>query len=108
MLNPDLYSLLPMVLNAFARFVLFSTKSWLWKRREDACVDLFVISWNIPTSVFRTYDDFTSQCGGSCLLPVEITEWQGLEGTWGDHPVQPPPEAGSPSAGCTGPRPGRV
>jgi len=30
----------------------------------------------------------------------------GLEGTSVGHPVQPPAEAGSPTAGCTGPRPG--
>ena len=34
------------------------------------------------------------------------TEWWGLEGTSGDHPVQPPAESGSPTAGCTGPCPG--
>ena len=36
-----------------------------------------------------------------------VTDWLGLEGTSGDHPVQPPAQAGSPTAGCTGPRPGR-
>ena len=35
-----------------------------------------------------------------------ITEWQGLEGTSGDHLVQPPAEAGSPKAGCIGSHPG--
>jgi len=34
-----------------------------------------------------------------------ITECSGLEGTSVGHPVQPPAEAGSPRAGCTGPRP---
>ena len=33
-----------------------------------------------------------------------ITEWLGLEGTSVGHPVQPPAEAGSPTAGRTGPR----
>jgi len=32
----------------------------------------------------------------------------GLQGTSVGHPVQPPAEAGSPTAGCTGPRPGRL
>ena len=35
-----------------------------------------------------------------------ITEWSGLEGTSVGHPAQPPAQAGSPRAGCTGPRPG--
>ena len=35
-----------------------------------------------------------------------ITECSGLQGTSVGHPVQPPAEAGSPRAGCTGPRPG--
>ena len=35
-----------------------------------------------------------------------ITEWRGLEGTSVGHPVQPPAQAGSPRAGCTGPCPG--
>jgi len=35
-----------------------------------------------------------------------ITEWWGLEGTSVGHPVQPPAEAGPPTAGCTGPCPG--
>ena len=35
-----------------------------------------------------------------------ITEWLGLERTSLGHPVQPPAKAGSPRAGCTGPRPG--
>jgi len=35
-----------------------------------------------------------------------ITEWSGLEGTSVGHLVQPPAEAGSPTAGCTGPCPG--
>ena len=39
-------------------------------------------------------------------LPYRITECSGLEGTSVGHPVQPPAEAGSPRAGCTGPRPG--
>jgi len=30
-----------------------------------------------------------------------------LEGTSVGHPVQPPAKAGSPTAGCTGPCPGR-
>ena len=34
-----------------------------------------------------------------------ISEWSGLEGTSGGHPAQPPAEAGSPRAGCTGPCP---
>jgi len=34
------------------------------------------------------------------------TECSGLEGASVGHPVQPPAEAGSPTAGCTGPRPG--
>ena len=34
-----------------------------------------------------------------------ITAWSGLEGTSVGHPVQPPAQAGSPSAGCTGPCP---
>jgi len=34
-----------------------------------------------------------------------ITEWSGLEGTSVGHQVQPPAEAGSPRAGCTGPCP---
>jgi len=37
-----------------------------------------------------------------------ITEWQGLEGTLGDHLVQTPAKAGSPRADCTGPRLGGV
>jgi len=45
-------------------------------------------------------------------LPVKpsiyhrITDWSGLEGTSGDHPAQPPAQAGSPRAGCRGPCPG--
>ena len=35
-----------------------------------------------------------------------ITEWSGLEGISVGHLVQPPAQAGSPRAGCTGPRPG--
>ena len=35
-----------------------------------------------------------------------ITECLGLEGTSVGHPVQHPAEAGSPTAGCTGPCPG--
>ena len=35
-----------------------------------------------------------------------ITEWSGLEGTSVGHPVQPPAEAGLPTAGCRGPCPG--
>ena len=35
-----------------------------------------------------------------------MTEWWGLEGTSVGHPVQPPAQAGSPTAGCTAPRPG--
>jgi len=35
-----------------------------------------------------------------------ITEQSGLEGTSVGHPVQVPAEAGSPTAGCTAPRPG--
>jgi len=35
-----------------------------------------------------------------------ITEWSGLTGTSVGHLVQPPAEAGSPRAGCTGPCPG--
>lgn len=74
MLDPALCSLLlPLVPNAFAGFILFSTKSWLWKRREDACVDLFVISWNIPPSVFRNCGNFMAGGWGSCLLPVEMS-----------------------------------
>jgi len=36
-----------------------------------------------------------------------ITECSGLEGTSVGHLVQPPAKAGSPTAGCTGPCPGR-
>jgi len=36
-----------------------------------------------------------------------ITECSGLEGTSVGHPVQPPAQAGSPRAGCTGPCPDR-
>jgi len=43
---------------------------------------------------------------GSGGTQQRITEWSGLEGTSVGHPVQPPAEAGSPTAGCTGPRPG--
>jgi len=35
-----------------------------------------------------------------------IPAWSGLEGTSGGHPAQPPAQAGSPTAGCTAPRPG--
>ena len=35
-----------------------------------------------------------------------ITECSELEGTSVGHPVQPPAQAGSPTAGCTGPCPG--
>jgi len=35
-----------------------------------------------------------------------IPAWQGLAGPSVGHPVQPPAEAGSPRAGCTGPFPG--
>jgi len=42
----------------------------------------------------------------SWLLGHGIPEWSGLEGTSVGHLVQPPAEAGSPRAGCTGPRPG--
>jgi len=34
-----------------------------------------------------------------------ITEYLGLEGTSGDHPVQPPAQAGTPKAGFPGPCP---
>jgi len=37
-----------------------------------------------------------------------IPAWRGLVGTSGHHPVQPPAEAGAPTAGCTAPRPGGV
>ena len=43
---------------------------------------------------------------GPLLINHRITEWQGLEGTSGDPPPQPPAQAGSPTAGCTAPRPG--
>ena len=39
-------------------------------------------------------------------LQGRITAWSGLEGTSVGHPVQPPAQAGSPRAGCTGPCPG--
>ena len=39
-------------------------------------------------------------------LPHRITEWSGLAGTSVGHPAQPPAQAGSPTAGCTAPRPG--
>jgi len=35
-----------------------------------------------------------------------IPECSGLEGTSVGHPAQPPAQAGSPTAGCTAPRPG--
>ena len=37
-----------------------------------------------------------------------IPAWQGLAGPSVGHPPQPPAEAGSPTAGCTAPRPGGV
>jgi len=41
------------------------------------------------------------------MQPVHrITECSGLEETSVGHLVQPPAKAGSPRAGCTGPRPG--
>jgi len=40
------------------------------------------------------------------LLIHRITECSGLAGTSVGHPAQPPAQAGSPTAGCTGPRPG--
>ena len=42
----------------------------------------------------------------SCQTEPELTEWQGLAGPSVGHPAQPPAEAGSPTAGCTAPRPG--
>ena len=49
-----------------------------------------------------------AHCGqGLCqTCTARFTEWSGLEGTSVGHPVQPPAQAGSPRAGCTGPRPG--
>jgi len=40
--------------------------------------------------------------------PVRLmfTEWSRLAGTSVGHPAQPPAQAGSPRAGCTGPCPG--
>jgi len=35
-----------------------------------------------------------------------VTEWSGLAGTSVGHPVQPPAQAGPPTAGCRGPCPG--
>lgn len=37
---------------------------------------------------------------------TDHTEWLGLGGTSGEHLVQPTAKAGSPTAGCTGLRPG--
>ena len=45
----------------------------------------------------------------NCKTPSHscwITKWSGLAGPSVGHPVQPPAEAGSPRAGCTGPHPG--
>jgi len=42
----------------------------------------------------------------SFFFYYRITEWERLEGTSVDHLVQTPAKAGSPRAGCTGPRPG--
>jgi len=50
---------------------------------------------------------------GPVLQPSEhpkqnhrIPVWWGLAGTSVGHPAQPPAQAGSPTAGCTAPRPG--
>jgi len=40
------------------------------------------------------------------LLSHRITECSGLAGPSVGHPAQPPAQAGSPTAGCTAPRPG--
>ena len=45
-------------------------------------------------------------CGRNTHSSHRITECSGLAGTSVGHPVQPPAEAGSPTAGCTGPCPG--
>jgi len=47
-----------------------------------------------------------STAGRAVSQNHRITECSGLEGTSVGHPVQPPAQAGSPRAGCTGPRPG--
>jgi len=44
---------------------------------------------------------------GSSPAYHRITEWQGVAGTSVGHPAQPPAQAGSPRAGCTGPHPDR-
>ena len=40
------------------------------------------------------------------MVTGSITECSGLAGTSVGHPAQPPAQAGSPRAGCTGPCPG--
>ena len=53
----------------------------------------------------KTQTNLTALGEGS-YADHRITEWSGLEGTSVGHPVPPPAKAGSPRAGCTGPRPG--
>ena len=48
-----------------------------------------------------TRQAFFTSCVSDRVCRDRITEWSGLEGTSVGHPVQPPAEAGSPTAGCT-------
>jgi len=61
----------------------------LWAQRFRSTADSSAKRMNIKKTIFH-----------------RITEWEGLEGPSGDHPAQPPAEAGSPTAGCRGPCPG--
>jgi len=58
----------------------------------------------------RKQTDQRSRKGGATTVSSgqnhRITACSGLEVTSMGHPVQPPAEAGSPTAGCTGPCPG--
>jgi len=57
-------------------------------------------------SLGRCWKHFVNLTSWNISQNHRITAWLGLEGTSVGHPVQPPAEAGSPRAGCTGPCPG--
>ena len=91
----------------FLLFIMLTSGSlrgtWLWYRNYISFVGEY----------FYASDGQKSSGWVSITIPVKscvshrITEWWGLEGPSVGPPVQPPAEAGSPRAGCTGLRPGR-